>query len=92
MNKIKQFLLLLCAFAVIGAIPVVLSRREVIPTDMPALSRAEIVANKQEYESRKPSRKRKSAPAVLPRPAPPTLPARPTKTVLLWIKTRAAVW
>ena len=47
MNKIKQFLLLLCAFAVIGAIPVVLSRREVIPTDMPALSRAEIVANKQ---------------------------------------------
>lgn len=50
MNKIKQFLLLLCAFAVIGAIPVVLSRREVIPTDMPALSRAEIVANKQEYE------------------------------------------
>ena len=50
MNKIKQILQLLCALAVIAAIPVVLSRREVIPTDMPALTREDIMANKQDYE------------------------------------------
>lgn len=50
MNKIKQIFLFLCALGVIAAIPVVLSRREVIPTDMPALSREDVAANKQNYE------------------------------------------
>lgn len=50
MNKIKQALLLLCALVVVVSIPVFLSKRSTIPADMPALSRADITANQEEYK------------------------------------------
>ena len=53
MSKIKQGLLLVCALGIIASIPMFLSRRGVIETDMPALSKEEIVANKADYEKQK---------------------------------------
>ena len=50
MSKIKQVLLLLLALGILASIPMFLSRRSVIETDMPALSKEEIIANKEDYQ------------------------------------------
>lgn len=53
MNKIKQGLLLLFALGILASVPMFLARRTTIQTDMPALSKEEIIANQADYEKQK---------------------------------------
>ena len=50
MSKLKQVLLLLCALGILCSIPLFLSRRSTIETNMPALSSQEIIPNKKDYQ------------------------------------------